>query len=72
LLRNADRRFARAGCRRQLLPLFSPAMNQRASDRVVLTSVLGTALTSERLRLVYRHWFRLTGAIHGVEALALA
>ncbi|MFT8422905.1 MAG: EAL domain-containing protein [Gluconacetobacter sp.] len=50
---------------------FSPAMNQRAHDRVILTSVLGTALASERLRLVYQPQVSPhTGAIHGVEALA--
>ncbi|MBB2203865.1 EAL domain-containing protein [Gluconacetobacter takamatsuzukensis] len=50
---------------------FSPAMNQRAHDRVILSSVLGTALASDRLRLVYQPQVSPhTGAIHGVEALA--
>ncbi|MFS3135160.1 EAL domain-containing protein [Gluconacetobacter sacchari] len=50
---------------------FSPAMNLRAHDRLILSSVLGTALASERLRLVYQPQVSpRTGAIHGVEALA--
>ncbi|GAA4477327.1 EAL domain-containing protein [Gluconacetobacter asukensis] len=50
---------------------FSPAMNQRAHDRVILGSALRTALASDRLRLVYQPQVSPhTGAIHGVEALA--
>lgn len=50
---------------------FSPAMNQRAHDRVILSSVLGAALAGDKLRLVYQPQVSPhTGAIHGVEALA--
>jgi c-di-GMP-specific phosphodiesterase len=54
-----------------LYRFFSPEMNRRAQDRVILAAALGDALAGGRLRLLYQPQVSSrTGALHGVEALA--
>ncbi|WP_323992575.1 EAL domain-containing protein [Nguyenibacter sp. L1] len=50
---------------------FSPEMNRRAQDRIILAGALGEALSDGRLSLVYQPQIRpRDGALYGVEALA--